>query len=478
MSLLKFYNTLTKKEEEFFPLKKSAVSLYTCGPTVYDYAHTGNLRKYIFDDLLIRVLLINNYKVKHVINITDIGHLVSDADEGEDKMMKALVREGLQPNSDSLLELAAKYTRAFKRNIAALNIFSYTTNKNYTIIWAKATDHIKEQIKLIKKLQKKGYIYETSDGWYFDTAKLQDYGKLTGQNLNDLQEGARVEKNPEKKNPTDFVLWVKATKKNKNHVMTWESPFGKGFPGWHIECSAMAMKYLGKTLDIHTGGIDHIPVHHTNEIAQSEAATGKPFSRFWLHSNFLTIRNEKMSKSKSGFATIEDLLKAGFSPMDYRYLCLTAHYRAPLAYSLEALEGAKNSRLKLINELTKVKKRGQIIEAEWQKFLKIINQDLNTPQALAFVWQLLKNKKYPLEDITTTILKCDEIFGLDLKLAWRQIKQDKKTKAPQEIINLAEKRLKAKQNKNFETADNLREEINNQSWEIEDTKNSYILRKK
>lgn len=478
MPEIKFYNTLTKQEEVFTPLKKSTVTIYTCGPTVYDYPHTGNLRKYIFDDLLIRTLLANDYKVKHVINITDIGHLVSDADAGEDKMMKALKREGLEPSAESLLELAGKYTRAFIRDIAALNIFAYNTNKKYTIIWAKVTEHIKDQIKLIKKLQKKGYVYETSDGWYFDTSKFKNYGQLTGQNLCELQEGARVEKNEEKKNPTDFVLWVKAIGDNKNHVMVWDSPFGTGFPGWHIECSAMAMRYLGPTLDIHTGGIDHIPVHHTNEIAQSEAATGKSFSNFWLHSNFLTVNKEKMSKSSGGFATLEDLQKENYSPMDYRYFCLTANYRTPLAYSLEALTGAKNSRLKMINELVKTSQRGQIIEEKWQNFLQIINHDLDSPQALAFVWQLLKDKNYQPEDIVTTILKCDEVLGLDLKLAWKQLKQTRAESAPAEVVRLAEERLQAKQKKDFAAADQLRQKIETLGWQISDAPEGYTLKRK
>lgn len=474
---IKLYNTLNKKEEKFLPLKKSITTIYTCGPTVYDYAHTGNFRKYIFDDILIRTLLFNGLKVKHVINLTDVGHLVSDADEGEDKMMKALRREKLEPTEKNLIMMIDRYIRAFKRDVAALNVFAYINNPKYSICWAKATDFIKEQLKLIKKLDKKGFVYQTSDGVYFDTSKVKDYGKLTGQNLADLLEGARVEKNSEKKNHTDFALWIKAVGKNKNHVRTWDSPYGKGFPGWHIECSAMAIKLLGKTIDIHTGGIDHLSIHHPNEIAQSESATGKQFSRFWMHSNFLTVNNEKMSKSTGGFETLDTLTTKGFSPMDYRYFNLTAHYRTPLSYSVSALESARNSRLRLIEQMVKVDQRGKVIDEEVEAFKKIINKDLDTPKALAYTWQLLKNKKYSPEDIVTTVLEFDQVFGLDLKLIWKQKKQAA-LDIPQEIKDLADKRLTAKQSKDFKTSDSLRDEILSKGYIIEDSGNNYTLKKK
>ena len=461
-----FYNTLGRKKQEFVPQKKNLVKLYTCGPTVYDFAHIGNLRTYIFEDLLIRTLLINGCKVKHVINITDIGHLVSDADEGEDKMIKALKREGLPATPQAMQELADKYTRAFKRDIAALNIFSFVSNPKYSIIWAKATDYIKKQINLIKKLEKRGYAYETKDGVYFDTSKLKDYGKLTNQKLEDLKEGARVEKNPNKRNPTDFALWLKNIGKQKTHVMIWKSPWGTGFPGWHIECSAMAMKHLGKTIDIHTGGIDHIAVHHTNEIAQSEAATGKPFSKFWMHGVFLVIDNKKMAKSAGSFITLETLKEKGFTPMDYRYLCLGAHYRTPLNFSWQALGSAKNARLNLIEQLGQIPKEGKVIEEEKIKFMKFINDDLNVPLILARVWQLLKSKKYKKENILKTIFAADDIFGLDLRLAWQQAKN---VSIPEDVEKLVKSREKARKYKDWKRADNFRDQIKKQGFLVEDS---------
>lgn len=472
---LALYNTLSRKKEEFTTLKKGSVKIYTCGPTVYDFAHIGNLRTYIFEGVLIRVLLANGYKVKHVINITDIGHLASDADEGEDKMIKALRRENLPFTPQSMQSLADKYTRAFKRDIAALNIFSFVSNPKYTIIWAKATDHIKEQIRLIKKLEAKGYAYETKDGVYFDTSKLKDYGKLTNQKLEDLQEGARVEKNPNKKNPTDFSLWLKNVGEHKNHVMKWKSPWGAGFPGWHIECSAMAMKHLGKTMDIHTGGIDHIAVHHTNEIAQSEAATGKPFSKFWMHGVFLVIDDKKMAKSAGTFITLEDVTKKGFTPMDYRYLCLTAHYRTPLGFSWETLEAAKNARANLIEQLGQIKTEGEVIEKETDKFLELVNNDLDMPRALAHAWQLLKSKKYKEEDVLATVFAYDEILGLDLRLGWKQARD---FEIPEEVQKLVDIRETARKDKNWKKSDELRDQIEKKGFLVEDSSNGPKIKAK
>src|SRR3989344_4864807 len=326
--ILKLFNTLGRKKQTFKPIGKE-VGIYSCGPTVYWYQHIGNLRSYIFADILKRVLLYNGFKVKHVINITDVGHLTGDRDEGEDKIEKAAMKEGKTAS-----EIANYYLRIFKEDFKKLNI----TEPD---IWCKATEHIKEQIELIKKLEKKGYTYKTSDGIYFNTLKLKDYGKLARLKIEKLEAGKRIAVG-EKKNKTDFALW-KFSKEGEKRQQEWGSPFGVGFPGWHIECSAMSMKYLGEHFDIHTGGEDHIPIHHTNEIAQSECATGKKFANYWMHIAFLMFKGEKVSKSKGGLYTISELEFEGYSPLDFRYLCLMTHYRKPLNFSLDNLVAARNA---------------------------------------------------------------------------------------------------------------------------------------
>ena len=325
---LYLFNTLGRQKQEFIPIKKGKVGLYTCGPTVYDYAHIGNLRSFIFEDILKRVLQYNNFKVKHAMNITDVGHLVSDSDEGEDKMEKGSRRTG-----KTAWEIAKFYTLSFKKDLADLNVIS-------PAVLCKATDHIKEQIALIKKLEKKGFTYQTVDGIYFDTSKLNDYGKLADLQHQELKAGIRVDLGG-KKNSSDFALW-KFSPKHEKRQMEWKSPWGVGFPGWHIECSAMSVKYLGQPFDIHCGGIDHVPVHHTNEIAQSEAATGKPMANFWLHNEFLNLKDAKMSKSGENFITLPSLIEKGYSPLAYRYFLLQAHYRKQLIFSFEALTAAQN----------------------------------------------------------------------------------------------------------------------------------------
>ncbi len=365
--MLKLYNTFSRKKETFKPLKDKRVGLYSCGPTVYSYQHIGNLRSYIFSDILKRVLSYDGYKVKQVMNITDVGHLTSDADEGEDKIEKAARKEG-----KTAKEISEYYWKVFRQDFKKLNI-------SEPDIWCKATDHIKEQIALIKKLEEKGFTYKTGDGIYFDTSKFKDYGLLSRLKKEGLKAGKRVEMK-DKKNPTDFALW-KFSEKPGLRQQEWQSPWappgvqGKvmGFPGWHTECSAMSMKYLGeysggehcRTIDIHTGGEDHISVHHTNEIAQSEAATGKKFVNFWLHGAFLTFKGEKISKSKGGLYTISDLEEKGFSPLAYRYLCLTAHYSSKLDFSLETLKASQNALEKLYQRIKEIK--SQIPSAKSQK---------------------------------------------------------------------------------------------------------------
>ena len=345
---LYLYNTLTRQKEEFVPIRPGEVGLYTCGPTVYNFAHIGNLRTYIFEDVLKRVLAFNGYAVRHVMNITDVGHLTGDRDMGEDKMEKGAQREGR-----TAWDIAEFYTRAFKQDIARLNILEPS-------IWCKATDSIPEQIDLIRILEQKGFTYKTGDGIYFDTAKFPGYATLSSQNLDALQEGARVEKNPQKRNATDFALW-KFSPAGAKRQMEWDSPWGVGFPGWHIECSAMSMQFLGEQLDIHCGGIDHVDIHHTNEIAQSEAATGKKFFNVWMHGAFLNIQGgKKMAKSEENFLTLDNaLIKRGIPPLAYRYAAFQTHYRKPMEYTDESIQAAKNGLEHLFNQVREVAKGGE-----------------------------------------------------------------------------------------------------------------------
>lgn len=469
MKNLVLFNTLTRKKEEFIPIEQGKVRMYCCGPTVYNYAHIGNLRSYFFEDILKRVLLYNGYEVIHVMNITDVGHLVSDADEGEDKMEKGAKREG-----KTVWEIAEFFTAAFKKDIALLNILPPS-------VYCKATDYIKEQIEMIKCLEKKGYTYVTSDGVYYDTSKFPDYGKLARLDIEGLQEGLRVEFSSEKKNKTDFALW-KFSPKDKQRQMEWDSPWGKGFPGWHIECSAMSRKFLGDTFDIHCGGVDHIPIHHTNEIAQSEGCTGKKFVNYWVHGEFLIEEQGKMSKSAGEFLRLQTLIDKGYLPLDYRYFLLMTHYRKKIKFSFDNLDAAKNgyNNLKhklaeLLSERAQTELRKDIIETQHNLFLEAINDDLNTPEALALLWNIIKDDKlYPSEKIYLAN-DFDKVFGLDLP----KIQPLKDSKIiPEEIIRLAEQRKNARANKDFKLADELRTQIQNAGFEIIDLKeNNYEIRK-
>ncbi|HQK64082.1 MAG TPA: cysteine--tRNA ligase, partial [Candidatus Staskawiczbacteria bacterium] len=389
-------------------------------------------------------------EVKHVINITDVGHLVSDGDEGEDKM-----EVGSQRENRSAWEIAEYYTEIFKQDIARLNIKTPG-------VWSKATDHIAEQIDLIKRLEEKGFTYLTSDGVYFDTSKFANYGYLARLDVEGLAPGARVEMTDEKRNPTDFALW-KFSPKDHKRQMEWQSPWGTGFPGWHIECSAMAMKYLGETIDIHTGGIDHIPVHHTNEIAQSESATGKQFARYWMHVAFLTVDGKKMSKSLGNFATIEDMVKRGYDPLGFRYMALTSHYRAGLNFTWEGLAGVQKAlgglREKISQwDINNAKPSANLLE----EFKKLINNDINTPQALALMWDVANDKSLPEEIKKATILEFDKVLGLNLGVTVA-------TEIPDEVIRLAKQRDELRKEKKWEASDKIREEILNKGYELEDT---------
>lgn len=451
--MLKLYNTLSRKVENFTPLKPPRVGLYTCGPTVYDYTHIGHLRKYVGDDILRRVLENNGYEVKHVMNITDVGHLVSDEDAGEDKMEK-----GARESGRTVWEVAKFYEDYFWKSVETVNI-------EKPDIVAKVTDHIEEQIKLIHKLEKNGFSYQTDQAIYFDISKFPDYTKLSGQKLEEKEVGARedVVVDKQKKNPHDFALWFFTVGHFEGHSMRWSSPWGEGFPGWHVECSAISMEYLGDTLDIHTGGIDHIPVHHTNEIAQSEAATGKTFVRFWVHHNFLIVDNEKMSKSKKNFYRIEDIIRKGFDPLALRYLFLTAHYRDKLNFTWNSLQSAQNA-LNNLREIVRDWEEPKIGCAEYeQKFMDAVNNDLNTPQALAVVWDLVKSD-YPTPAKAESLLKFDKILGLKLDEYL-----GKKLEIPEQVQKLVNQREQARKSGDFKKSDELRHEIKKLGFGIEDT---------
>jgi len=390
--VLKLFNTMSRKLEEFKSIKNNEVGLYTCGPTVYWYAHIGNLRSYVFADVLKRTLLYNKYDVKHVMNITDVGHLTSDSDTGEDKMEKAKVREG-----KNAWEIAKFYEKSFFNDIEKLNIIRPDKTP-------RATEEIKEQIELIEKIEKNGYAYKTDDGIYFDTSKMKDYGKLARLDVKKLKAGARVEMVEGKKNPTDFALW-KFSPKDKQRDMEWESPWGVGFPGWHAECSTMSTKYLGETFDIHTGGIDHIPIHHTNEIAQSIAANGVEPVNYWMHNEFLIEKDGKMSKSKGDFLTLKVLEEKGYTPLDYRYLLLTTSYRKQMFFTWKALDGVKITMEKLRNKILEIKSVGGTINEGYKnKFTEAINDDLNTSTALAIMWEMLKDGKLDDKDKYATLI--------------------------------------------------------------------------
>ncbi|OGL91001.1 cysteine--tRNA ligase [Candidatus Uhrbacteria bacterium RIFCSPLOWO2_12_FULL_46_10] len=456
---LKLFNTMSRKKEIFKPLKDKLVRMYSCGPTVYNYAHIGNLRTYIFSDALKRILMFNGYRVKHIMNITDVGHLTSEAtDSGEDKLEVGAAREG-----KSVFEIRDFYIKAFRRDLAALNILPPT---KYT----KATDNIKEQIALIKQLFRKRFAYDTPEVIYFDTAQLKDYGKLARLKVKGLKAGARVPFDVKKRNSTDFALWFKIAGRHKNHILRWPSPWGEGFPGWHIECSAMARKYLGQPLDIHTGAVDHISIHHTNEIAQSEAAYGKPLSHFWLHGEFLVLgkpgKEVRMGKSLGNFATLNQIVEMGIDPLAYRYLCLTAHYRAKLYFDMRNLMAAARGLLRLREAIGSLPASvGHPIAPVEKKFRSAINDDLNMPRALAIAWDCLKSKRYDGGEKKSTLLYFDTVFGLGLD------QPVKKADIPTEIKRLVEEREQARRVRNWLMADKLRKTIQERGYVLEDTPN-------
>ena len=462
--MISLYNTLSKKKEIFQPIIPGKAGLYTCGPTVYDYAHIGNLRTYLFEDVLKRVLLYNGMDVRHIMNITDVGHLAGDGDMGEDKLEKGSKREG-----KTAWEIAQFYTDAFKKDMKGLNILDPDE-------WPRATDYIAQQIELIKTLEEKGFAYRTSDGIYFDTSKFPEYNKLSHKPLDELKEGARVEINEEKKNPTDFALW-KFSPPGAKRQMEWDSPWGVGFPGWHIECSAMSAALLGGQLDIHCGGIDHIDVHHTNEIAQSEAATGKKFFNCWMHGAFLNIEGgKKMAKSAENFLTLENaFLKKGIDPLVYRFAALCVHYRKPMEYSEDSIQSAKNGYEHLLNQLRSLRQDSpqpaEVNQGYKNKFLEAINDDLNMPRSLAVLQEMLKSELSAVEKLATA-LDFDRVLGLGFEKILIQ------EKLPDEISALAAKREQARVEKDFTESDRLRAEIESLGYGVEDGKDGMRVYKK
>lgn len=452
---LHLYDTWTRSQREFTALKPGEVGLYTCGPTVYNYAHIGNLRTYLFEDGLVRVLKLNGYRVNHVMNITDVGHLVSDGDDGEDKMEAGSKRTG-----QTAWTIAALYTDAFRADLKALNI-------QEPEVWCKATDNIPEQISFIEEIEKKGYTYRTTDGIYFDTSKQASYGYLGRLDIAGLQAGSRVDLG-EKKHSTDYALW-KFSAPEDHRQMEWDSPWGRGFPGWHIECSAMAHKYLGEYFDIHCGGEDHITVHHPNEISQTEAAYGTRLANFWMHGYFLITNDAKMSKSSGEFLRVQLLIDKGYDPIAYRYLCLTGHYRTQLTFSWEALDAAQTGLNRLRNTVYLLNAATTADAGFVDRFMEKLNDDLNFPQALALAFEVLKSDLAPGVK-KATLLKFDDAFGFGLA-SWVPKVED----VPADVCAVADARWAARNAKDWSEADRLRGELTALGWTMKDGKDNYTL---
>jgi len=464
---LRLYNTLGRQLQPFEPVVAGKVGFYGCGLTVYNYAHIGNLRAYVTHDVLVRTLRRFGYEVKHVMNITDVGHLSSDADEGDDKMVRSAAERG-----KSVLEIADFYTRAFFKDMEMLNIARPT-------VICKATEHIPEMIALIKRIEENGFTYTAGGNLYFDISKFPHYGDLALLRLDELKAGARTGTDSNKRNPGDFVLWFTRSK-FENQALVWDSPWGRGYPGWHIECSAMSIKYLGETFDIHAGGIDHIPIHHTNEIAQSEAATGKhPWVKYWVHNEFLLMDKEKMSKSAGGFITLQDLVNAGYHPLDYRYFLLGGQYRSQLQFSYTALDGAKNTRKVLGERLRflyaqaggKIEKVKDAKAAEYlANFNKALGDDLSTPRALAELWGLLRDSSLAPAGALAAAFDMDQVLALNLaeEAAFRpESREDPALVA--EIEAMIEERKGAKKAKNYARSDEIRRVLQEKGIILEDS---------
>jgi len=480
---MKIYNTLTKQKEEFKPIKDKEVGIYTCGPTVYWFAHIGNMRTYLFEDFLKRVLMYNGYKIKHVMNITDVGHLTSDSDSGEDKLEK-----GAKKERKTVWEIAQFYTDFFKKDIKSLNIIDPT-------VWIKATDTINEQIELIKELEKKGFTYVISDGVYFDTSKLEKYGRLWGEGER-KEAKARIEEVKEKKNNSDFALW-KFSPKDEKRQMEWESPWGVGFPGWHTECVVMGVENLGIPFDIHCGGIDHVFIHHTNEIAQAEAAYNKPLANYWMHGEFLNLKEGKMSKSLGNIITLQTLNEKGVSPLSFRYLSLNTHYRSKLSFSDESVEFAETSLNKLYDKVSELMqaektKHSNKYEEYRKKFKEFIDDDLNIPSALALAWDTIKDKDLSDSEKYDLLIDFDQVFGLSLSSIKPKTESEFMIKTakdgvpvwtgdtsiiPEEVFKEIQERNEARKNKEWDKSDELRKKIEKKGWLVEDSGEKTIIKK-
>ena len=459
-----FYNTLTRQKEKFIPIDKQEVRMYSCGPTVYKNATIGNIRTNIFQDVLRRVLRYNGYKIKHVMNITDVGHLVSDGDEGEDKMLKSANEEHKTP-----LEIAEHYTKLFFRDLERLNI-------DLPEIIAKATDNIPDMIEFVKKLIQNGYAYETSTAIYFDVSKLDAYGILSGIDVRNQKAGARVEVDKEKRNPYDFAVWIKAP---ENHLMKWDSPWGLSYPGWHIECSTMSQKFLGEVFDIHTGGIDLIPTHHENEIAQSKGACGKIPAKFWMHGEFLLINGGKMSKSLGNVYLMEDIIQRGYNPLVYKIFCFTAHYRNKLNFTWEGMDAAATSLARLQEGYYKHLEGNktisqEVIQEHKQKFLEAINDDLNMPLAMSVVWDVVKQPEKS-KQYADLLLDFDKVLGLRLQETQRQ--ETTSLELPPEIEELLQKRKEARERKDWAMSDSIRDALKEKGYQVIDSKEGMKVEK-
>lgn len=455
------YNTMTRNKEEFIPANKNKVGMYTCGPTVYNYAHIGNLRTYIFEDALKKSLEYVGYKVKHVMNVTDVGHLQSDGDEGEDKMALGASRE-----HKTVWEIAKFYEDAFFEDCKKLNV------KRPTVV-CRATEHIEDMIKFVQKLEERGYTYESNGNVYFEIDKFEDYTKLANLSIDELEAGSRIEIDPNKKNPLDFVLWF-TNSKFSNQIMQWDSPWGRGFPGWHLECSTMSIKYLGENIDIHCGGIDHIPVHHTNEIAQSEAALGHKWVNYWVHGEFLVLDGGKMSKSSGDFLTVSKLEEEGFSPLDYRYFCLQSKYRKQLVFSFESLKDAQNGykalKKKIGTILTNIDEtynmNKELISGYQEKFKTQISDDLNIANAFTVLNEVIKDGELNNKEKAFLIEDFDKVLSLNLMTIEKEaIEVDEKL-----INHLIEERNIARKEKNYKRSDEIRAQLLDMNIEVLDSK--------
>lgn len=467
---IKLYNTDGRQLQDFYTIEPGVAKMYCCGPTVYNYAHIGNLRTYVFEDLLRRVLEDAGYQVIHVVNITDVGHLTGDGDDGEDKIIKSAREKGM-----SVWDIARFFTEAFFQDWDALRL------RRPTVV-CRATDHIPDMIAMIRRLEEKGYTYLAGGNVYFDTSRFPEYGRLALLDRQNSESQSRVEADPNKRHPRDFVLWFTRSK-FQDQAMTWDSPWGRGYPGWHIECSAMSTRYLGERFDIHCGGVDHIPVHHTNEIAQSECALGHRWVNFWLHGEFLILQKEKMSKSSGEFLTLSSLVERGFDPMDYRYFLFGAHYRTQLVFSWEALEAARRGRMNLLERLRDLTVRVPDARSlfndprpdeleEVQQLRARLREDLNAPLALADLWTLVRQGGSAPERLLRTLGWADGLFELGLSQALEEVQ------VPEQVRRWAEERQLARSRKDWKSADELRQRIAEAGWVVEDRPEGYRLRRK